>query len=453
MERRESTVMDFNGLISDEFQADLKKASDLIHENEQVRLLCHYDGDGTSAAIILTNALKRLGIKFHLSFVKALDGPSFNALIDHESSLIIISDAGSDQLRFLDRTDNIIVLDHHFYSDSGTKALNINVRKYGIDGTRDACGATMAFMMALELDGNNADLFPFLMSGILADRQDLGGLTGLNRSLKDLFVSRYRENHTLNLEGDSIINALVYSTDPFYKGITGNQENSSLLLKELNIDPAKKPADLSENEKRILGKRLAKALISQEVGIEALKTMEADVLNFPGMDFNSKELSSIIDGNTRLDSNGVVMQYFLGDKSVRAEMLDNWKIFKTRLIDYCYRSANQLYSLSHVNYFYAPESEMAGSIAGTLMLYLAPQNKPLVGFNVSTENTHVSSRGTRRMIQKGLNLSTVMKNASEEVGGSGGGHDIAAGAVIPKGKEKVFIEAVNRILKETWGGF
>lgn len=454
MERRESPLTELAGSIPREFQEDLERASDLIKDSEHVRLLCHYDGDGTSSAIILATALKRLGIRFHLSFVKALDGDSFRKMMEHDrDSLIIISDAGSDQLRFLDKTDNIVVLDHHFYTENHSAALNINARKYGIDGTRDACGATMAFMMALTLDWNNSDLFPFFISGLLADRQDLGGYTGLNRMLKEHFRFRYSEKHTLNLEGETIGSALVYSTDPFYNGITGNQERSNAMLRDIGIDPLKNPADLSENEKRLLGKRLARMLLSQGVGTEALRTMEADVLTFPGLQFNSRELSSIIDGNSRVDTNGVVMQFFLGDRTVMGEMLDNWKIFKTRLIDYCYRSLSQLYSLSNVNYFYSPESEMAGSIAGTLMLYLAPQDKPLVGFNVSADGTHVSSRGTRRMVAKGLNLSVVMKNASEEVGGSGGGHDIAAGAVIPKGKEKIFIEAVNRILKEKWGSF
>ena len=39
-----------------------------------------------------------------------------------------------------------------------------------------------------------------------------------------------------------------------------------------------------------------------------------------------------------------------------------------------------------------------------------------------------------------------MKESAREVGGSGGGHDIAAGAVIPRGKEKQFVEIANRLI-------
>ena len=44
-----------------------------------------------------------------------------------------------------------------------------------------------------------------------------------------------------------------------------------------------------------------------------------------------------------------------------------------------------------------------------------------------------------------------MSAASTEVGGSGGGHDIAAGAVIPRGKEKQFVEIVNRMVTDQIG--
>jgi RecJ-like exonuclease len=40
-----------------------------------------------------------------------------------------------------------------------------------------------------------------------------------------------------------------------------------------------------------------------------------------------------------------------------------------------------------------------------------------------------------------------MSIACKKAGGSGGGHDIAAGGVIPPGREKIFIEAASEIIK------
>ena len=149
--------------------------------------------------------------------------------------------------------------------------------------------------------------------------------------------------------------------------------------------------------------------------------------------------------------NSVPIIYFLGDKTQREEMVNNWRIFKTKLIEYTYRAFKEIYEEPNVRYFYAPESEMAGAISGIMMLYLLKQDKPLIGFNVGNNDTKVSGRGSRRQVQKGLNLSLVMRESAKEVGGSGGGHDIAAGAVIPRGKEKQFVETANRLIGEQLG--
>ncbi len=442
-----------DGILPEELSSDLSVAAERVREAPDIRIIAHYDGDGTSAAIILARVLEKLGKLYHISFIKSLDGESFTKRIVEEDTFTIIVDAGSDQIKNLPDRDNVIILDHHFYSDSDAKAININARKYGYNGTTEACGATMAFLFAITVDSENRDLLPFMISGAIADKQDLGGFQGLNQTLIDHYSYLLKKERTINLEGGSIVEGIVYSTDPFFKDLTGNREKTTSFLQKIGIDPEKSPLELTEDEKRILSKKLALRLIAQGVGTDALTYLEADIMRFEGIEFTSKELASIIDGNSKIDSNATAVQYFLGDHSVRKELLDNWRIFKTKLIDYTYRSLGQIFHEDFVNYFYAPESEMAGAICGLLMLYLAPQNKPLVGFNVGQSDTKVSSRATRRMVRKTLNLAKVLENAAKEVGGSGGGHDIAAGAVIPKGKEKLFIETVNRIIGETYGIF
>jgi single-stranded-DNA-specific exonuclease len=52
------------------------------------------------------------------------------------------------------------------------------------------------------------------------------------------------------------------------------------------------------------------------------------------------------------------------------------------------------------------------------------------------------------LVKKGLDLSQVMKKSSEKVGGVGGGHNIAAGATIPKGSEKEFLAFAEKMVKK-----
>lgn len=436
-------------IINEEFYSILKEGSERILHNSYVRILTHYDGDGGSAAVILTNAMRRKSIKFHLGFIKNLDSVKFRERIDEAPDIFtIIADAGSDQAGSIEEHENVVILDHHFFRENKFKGLNINARNYGVDGTREACGATMAFLMALAMDERNADLLPFMISGAIADKQDIGGFRGLNRTIVEHYGKEAKVEHSLNLEGQTIEECITYSTDPFFWDLSGKPDNVKGVLKGLGIDASKGIFSLTEDERRTLAEFLSWRLLKQNAGPEAIKYVENDLMKFPNTEFTSKEISTIIDGNSKVGMNSVPVIYFLGDSSVRDEMISNWKIFKTKLIEYTYRAYKEIFEDSHVRYFYAPESEMAGAISGILMLYLLKQDKPLIGFNVGTGDTKVSSRGSRRQVQRGLNLSLVMKQSAEEVGGSGGGHDIAAGAVIPRGKEKQFVEIANRLIGE-----
>jgi RecJ-like exonuclease len=44
-----------------------------------------------------------------------------------------------------------------------------------------------------------------------------------------------------------------------------------------------------------------------------------------------------------------------------------------------------------------------------------------------------------------------MGEAAEAVGGDGGGHDVAAGATIPAGREEEFVAHVDRLVGEQLG--
>jgi RecJ-like exonuclease len=73
--------------------------------------------------------------------------------------------------------------------------------------------------------------------------------------------------------------------------------------------------------------------------------------------------------------------------------------------------------------------------------------RPILAFARKSETeTKVSGRGTGRLVGRGLDLSTVMTEAAAGVGGEGGGHDIAAGATIPAGREAEFVDHADRIV-------
>ena len=362
-------------ILGNDLYEKLKTAADKVRNEKYVRVLAHYDGDGVSSSIILLKTLMNLGIKFHLGYVKSLDNEGFRSLFEEEKDVLnIIVDAGSSQAEGISDYDNFIILDHHYYNKSEIKGININARDFGINGTREACGTTMAFIFSLVIDEKNKNLFPFFMSGVSADKQDIGGLSGLNKDIYDHY-NTYENKHTLNLEG-SLNDAITYSIDPFFSGLTGHPDNVKEFLDKNSINAEKHIFNLDIDENKALANKLALKILENNAGADAIRYLEADTLYFNDINFSSKELVSVIDGNSRIGENSISVQYFLGDSSVKDEMLNNVKIYKTKLIDYIYRANSELTEEKYLRYFYAPESEMAGPIAGAIALYLMKQTSP-----------------------------------------------------------------------------
>jgi RecJ-like exonuclease len=75
------------------------------------------------------------------------------------------------------------------------------------------------------------------------------------------------------------------------------------------------------------------------------------------------------------------------------------------------------------------------------------KNKPLIALT-SAENDmlKISGRATTENIEKKLNLGTIFQEASSEFGGTGGGHDVAAGAQLPQKFAEGFVQLIDQMV-------
>ncbi|MCG7844424.1 MAG: DHHA1 domain-containing protein, partial [Methanomassiliicoccales archaeon] len=88
-------------------------------------------------------------------------------------------------------------------------------------------------------------------------------------------------------------------------------------------------------------------------------------------------------------------------------------------------------------------------------------NKPIVAMaekEDSAENgkdpmVKVSTRMNRELTKIGINLGKAINQASTKVGGGGGGHDVAAGANIPRKQIKKFLTALDQEIGEQLSRF
>jgi RecJ-like exonuclease len=104
---------------------------------------------------------------------------------------------------------------------------------------------------------------------------------------------------------------------------------------------------------------------------------------------------------------------------------------------------------------------IADSIIGVVagMLFAGSRQKPILALSLEepgTDNSRgnlpaleaaaskpkikLSTRGTRKLVEQGLNLGKILSECCAQVGGVGGGHSIAAGATIPEEKLDDFLK-------------
>jgi len=437
-------------LVPKELLDRVRKGVDLVSGVSRVRILGHYDPDGTTSAAILARAMVRAGKAFHASTSTVIDKDLAARLAGESNELVIMSDMGSGQL---DRVEGLpcpaIVLDHHAPLRDSEKVVHVNPALFGIDGTREACGSTTTWLFALALDDRNWDLAGVAMAGAIGDMQHLGGFAGLNAALFEEAVARnvLSRERGLALISGPVEEALTRCIIPYFVGISGRPEGARRLLEELKIDPQVPVGELVPDERRRLTSVLATIALKQGADAESVEALVKEKYWAAADGVYADELSAYVDGCARLGFEGLGLALCLGDKEAFARAEGIRKEFDDRLLSYLHKlEVDGPFTKKHVQFFYTDEPSLAGSVAQIGMNYFLDPTKPTLGLSVMDKSTKISARATKRLVARGLDLAIALREAAAEFGGNGGGHNIASGATVPKGKEEKFLSLVDEIV-------
>jgi RecJ-like exonuclease len=191
---------------------------------------------------------------------------------------------------------------------------------------------------------------------------------------------------------------------------------------------------------------LAIRMLKQGAQPEAMRTLVEEKYWIPDRGIYADEMSALINSCSRLGREGLGVSLALGDGGALREAEVLRDDYFRQIIGYLHELEKGMFTKRRVQFFYCPEPTLAGAVAGIGMQYYFNGGMPSLGFSVLEKTTKVSSRGNRQLVARGLDLSSAMNEAAAEVGGQGGGHNIAAGATIPKGKEEKFISLVDDIV-------
>lgn len=467
-----------------------RQIAEKLLSHDKIKIISHIDADGITSGSIAYKALMRRGKDVDIDFIKQLEKSNIEKIKEEDPELVWFTDLGSGQIPFLNGIDCVIT-DHHEpagdvdelpkkdrgnilnYTDSNI--LELNPHRYDIDGANELCGAGTTYLVAKELgegENENVDLSKLAVIGAIGDLQATkeGKLIGVNRDILEEGVSEgiiEKKTDTLmyGLESRPLSKVLEYASDPILPGLTGDNPACVNFLVENDIsvkenDEWRRWYELEKSEKRTILSDLAKRMLNRGYPPSYVDELIGEVYMFPDeergtMLHEAKEFSTLLNSCGRYGKGRIGLEVCLGDRDEYLEKAkDLLKGHQKVLVDCMkYVESVGVEEKDHIQFFHGRDmvpDTVVGTVAGMVLgSGDVDRTLPIIAFADSEEKgTKVSSRGTKRLVEKGLDLSEIMSKCSKEVGGEGGGHDIAAGAYIPEDKEDEFISKVEDMVKD-----
>ena len=448
-----------------------KEVGDIIKKSKQIHIVSHIDADGLTAGSIAYKTLERLGKDFSIEFVKQLDEDVIKNIKDKNYELVWFTDLGSNiSTNYTDI--NKIITDHHECPENSNKSFHLNPHLFNIDGGFEISGAGTTYLVSKAIDEENMDLSALAIVGACGDIQDrkYGKLMGLNRDIitdgKKLEVIDPKiDIRYFGRETRPVYKLLQYANDPVIPGVTGRESSCITFLQEIGIklkngDSWRRWIDLTKNERSLIISTIAQTLLTKGFGYKITKKIIGEVYILEKEEegtevHDAKEFATLLNSTARYDKYDVGLNVCLGDRDKYLKKAKNLLLgHRANLVEGLQFAREEgIVKREYLQFFHA-RNGIRDTIIGIVTNMLlnsedVNSNIPLIGFAFKDDGqVKASARGTEELIEKGLNLSVAMKKAASSLDGIGGGHNIAAGATIPRGKEEEFLDILEKEIKK-----
>jgi len=435
-----------------DFSSRVKAGVKLLRKHSYVRVVSHYDADGIAAAGVMVSALKRSETEFLATISKSLDRKMIDRLASEKNECILFLDMGSGQIDALEKLNtDVVILDHHKPLRDSERLVQINPHLFGLDGMRDVSASSVTFLFSTVMDDRNWQSAPIAIAGLIGDMQHLGGFSTINRAIINGAIDRglIREVVGFKMPGKSLTDMISDSFIPYLKGISGRRGATQGFLEDLKINPSSSPSQLSEPNTRKLLSALTLKLLEQGCDSDALEQLWGETMPILLPAFEGLRIDDLVDlmnACGRTGHPGVGLAVCLGDQQALKEAMTLRNEYVRDLLDHLRKvEEGAVETRMNIQVIRPANPSLAGAVCGIAMAYLLDQNKPTIAVTQSDGSSKISARGTRKLVERGLDLSESLRTAATAVGGTGGGHAIAAGATVPADKEIEFLRKLDDI--------
>jgi single-stranded-DNA-specific exonuclease len=419
-----------------------EKAAKALNNYSFVRVISHNDADGITAGGIISNALLRSNIIFRTTIVSSFNQDVVDSIESYgEGGAVVFCDMGSGQPELVEQIkDDVFIFDHHQVVGDNSAQVHVNPQAVGIDGATLLSASGTAYFVARAM-GDNVDLAGLALTGAVGDKQRMDGPNlEILQEARNAGVISVRKG--LRIPDGPVDEVLLTLLEP-YLDIAGDREATDRLLAELGVSGNIQDMGAEDTRKlasamalKIAGK--AEPAVTQSIVGDVL-ILDKEVVS------NIYSLEWMLNCCGKMDQQALGLALCMRDASVVDEAARISSKYQHTVVEQVKAGEKLIREMDHIRYVALEDASGTGIIAGTMIRYVCP-DKPFITLNIVKDIVKVSARGTRRLVNKGLDLGVAMREAAAGVGGQGGGHNVASGASIPPQAIDEFLAAVDRIV-------
>ncbi len=439
--------------IENSLQLEIEKSAKRFLEtsqNKEIQIISHFDTDGITSAAIMIQALKRLDRNFSVKIIKSLD----KEFIDYlpKNKLTIFLDLASNSLKEISESgfSEAFIIDHHEISQEIPESINIVNPHLNTNSKISAAGLT--YLFCKELDKRNKEFAKLAVLGMIGDRleSEIGKLN--NGILEDGEIKRkrglliYPSTRPLN-------RTLEYCSNPFIPGVTGDSQGVIELLREVSLIPkhGNYPSliELTDEEMEKLvtavtlrvPKKIHEKIIGDIFLIKMFNKLE-----------DARELSAMINACSRLGHPEIALQLCMEISSAKKRAESIHVKYKQHIVTGLKISSQseEIQKIEKPGFVLINAKEkIKETIIGTIASIISSsatykEGTIIIAMAYSDDKIKISLRAVG---QNPRNLRKLISNVMENFEGEVGGHEQAAGAVIKKEDEGLFIEKIQKHLE------
>jgi len=461
----------------DELQKRAKDISiqiiNLIREGKTFLIIGHIDADGISSASIIGKAIKRKKGRFIIRICRELNNEILEDIKSGEYDFHIFCDLGGGNIKSIDESLNgkWLLIDHHqiLSADNDSKQV-INSWQFGFDGGKEISAAGLAYFVAKAMDEENTDLSWLPVVAMVADRQDKGerrAVFGLNRNILEDAVKAGLVKVSIDVllygrETKPIHEAMASTTTPFIPNLSGNKNACLATLASSGVQLKQDGrwrtlSDLSEDEKKKVVESMIPYLNPVESPSAAIDSLIGEVYTMEKEDEHSslrdaREFGTFLNACGRMKRAGVGVSICLDDRGQALQdgesILADYRRSLSKLIHVLLDDENKLVEKNSFNMIIGDDlidEDMVGSIC-SILSGLSRFEKKIFLVRTSVQDHYKFSLRKPPHLESSVNLGLIVHEVCSSYGGSGGGHEAAAGCKILTSHLKAFLKTLDNSL-------